>query len=47
MFSKDKTQWRSLYRQFVEMEDSEEISQIFERKKLPSVLGSEQFINWV
>lgn len=47
MFSKDKTQWRSLYRQFVEMEDSEEISRIFERKKLPSVLGSEQFINWV
>ena len=27
--------------------DSEEISQIFEGKKLPSVLGSDRFIDWV
>jgi len=33
-----------LYRGFVAQEDSAEISQVFDKKKLPSILGSEGFI---
>ena len=47
MLTKDKRQQRRVYRQFITKEDSEEISLIFERKNLPSVLGSERFIDWV
>jgi len=44
---KDKRQQCRVYTQFMAKENSEEISLIFERKKLPSVLGSERFIDWV
>jgi REP-associated tyrosine transposase len=47
MLSKDKRQQRRLYREFVVQEDSAEISQVFEKKKLPSILGSEGFIDWI
>lgn len=47
MLSKDRRKTRKIYRQFVNLEDSAEISQIFERKKLPSLLGSDSFINWI
>ena len=47
MLTGDKRQRRRLYKQFVEMDNSEEITEIFERKKLPSVLGSERFMDWV
>ena len=46
-FSKDKAESIKRYRQFVSMETPEEINQILARKKLPSVLGSESFINRV
>ncbi len=45
MLSEDKRQQRRLYREFVAQEDSEEIAQVFEKKKLPSILGSDGFID--
>ena len=47
MLSEDTSKWRRLYREFVAKEDSEEISRVFEGKKLPSILGSEDFIDSV
>ena len=47
MLTKDKRQQRRIYRQFITKEDSEEISLLFERKNLPSILGSERFIDRV
>ena len=47
MLSEDRRQSQRLYRQFVEMEDPDEITQILEGKKLPSVLGDKRFIDWV
>jgi len=45
MLSQDKRKNRKIYRQFVNLEDSEEISRVFERKKRPSLLGSDAFIS--
>jgi hypothetical protein len=47
LFSSDKASRRRAYINFVSTEESEEIKQIFTRKKLPSILGTEGFINWV
>jgi len=47
MLTKNKRQQRRVYKQFIAKENSEEICLIFERKKLPSVLGSERFVDWV
>jgi hypothetical protein len=47
MLTEHKRQQRRFYKQFVAMDNSEEITEIFERKKLPSVLGSERFMDWV
>jgi putative transposase len=47
MFTRDKKQQRRLYKQFVAMNSSEEIIEVFKRKRLPSVLGSERFLDWV
>jgi putative transposase len=47
MLTLKKSQQRRAYRQFVSMEDFEEISKILGRKKHPSILGSDNFINWV
>jgi putative transposase len=47
MLTSDRSQWVRAYRQFVAGEDSEEISQIYGRKQMPSVLGTEKFIHWV
>ena len=35
------------YCEFVVQEDSEEISRLFDKKKLPAILGREKFVNWV
>ncbi|MBW1898921.1 MAG: transposase [Deltaproteobacteria bacterium] len=35
------------YKQFVSIEDSQEIQQMFDRAYLPSILGSEGFVKWV
>jgi len=47
MLSEDGKQQPRMYRQFVAQEDSEEIFRIFEKKKWPSILGTEIFIEWV
>ena len=36
-----------LYREFINQEDSEELINFFGKKKLPSVLGEAEFIDWV
>jgi hypothetical protein len=43
----DRKRQRGLYRAFVGMEPPEEITEMLERKRWPSVLGSERFVNWV
>jgi hypothetical protein len=47
MLSKSKMDRLTRYRQFVSIEDEEEISKVYQRKKWPSVLGSEGFINTI
>ena len=47
MLTSRKSQQIKQYKQFVSMEDTEEISLIFEKKYLPSMLGSESFVKWV
>lgn len=47
LFSNDRVERRKRYKEFVSMESPEEINQILGRKKLPAVLGSENFIDWV
>jgi hypothetical protein len=47
LFSGNKSKRRITYIHFVSKEDTKGIKQIFSLKKLPSVLGSEGFINWV
>ena len=45
MLSKDTKQQQRLYKEFMVEEDSEEISQVFEQNKLPSILGRDEFID--
>jgi putative transposase len=45
MFSEGKTEGIRIYRHFVAMEDSEEITKVFEKKRWPSALGTEDFVN--
>jgi len=47
MLTSNKTQQIKHYRQYVSLDDSEEISEVFKQKYLPSMLGSETFIKWV
>ena len=47
LFSDDGGKRRGAYIKFVSNEESEEIKQIFTLKNLPSILGAEDFINWV
>ena len=35
------------YRNFISLEDDEEITSVLEGKKWPSLLGSKSFIDWV
>lgn len=35
------------YKRFINMEDSEEITRVFERKKWPTFLGGERFVSWL
>jgi len=47
LFSSYKTKARQSYRRFMEQEDSAEIHDLFAKTKLPSILGSENFIAWI
>ena len=46
-FSRDKTESRKRYKQFVSLGNKEEIEGAFTRKKPPPFLGSDQFVSWV
>jgi putative transposase len=45
MLSKIEADRLKIYSQFVSVEDEEEISKVFKKKKWPAVLGSKDFIN--
>jgi len=47
LFTKDLKKSRREYRKFMGEDEGEEISQIFQKKKLPSILGKEDFVYWV
>ena len=47
MLTPEKKVQRRQYRQFVVKEASKDIREIYEKKKLPSVLGTEAFVDWV
>ncbi|MBU2498382.1 MAG: transposase, partial [Proteobacteria bacterium] len=47
MLSGEKRTRLRAYRHFMKEEDSEEISQLFERKKWPAFLGDEKFASWL
>jgi putative transposase len=47
MLTKEKRQQGRAYRQFVAQGNTEEIVQVFEGKRLPWLLGSERFNDWV
>jgi len=46
MLATDKRKWRQAYLRFMGQDDTDEFLGIFERKKLPAMLGSETFISW-
>ena len=47
LFSDDKVKKRTAYKNFISKEEPEKIKQFFTLKNIPSILGSEGFINWV
>ena len=47
ILSADKRNRRRAYRRFVSMDDLTDILKIFEDRRLPSLLGGDQFISWV
>ena len=47
LLSKRRKEWVKAYRNFVSLEDDEEIATVLEGKKWPSLLGPKSFINWV
>ena len=47
LLTKDRKDSRRAYREFMAEEGKEEISRIFLKKKLPSILGDEDFVYWV
>ena len=47
LFTKDLKESRRDYRKFMGEDDGEEMSQVFQKKKFPSILGKEDFVYWV
>jgi putative transposase len=47
MLSEHENQQRKAYRQFISQKDSEELTEVFRGKRLPSILGTEAFSEWV
>ena len=47
MFSKKQSQAIRQYREFVQDDDSEEITGFFEKKNLASFFGSQDFVEWI
>jgi putative transposase len=47
LFTKDLKGSRREYRKFMGEDEGEEISRVFQKKRLPSILGKEDFVYWV
>ena len=47
MFAEDKKLQRRRYEHFVAQDDSEEITSLFQKKKLPSIVGPKEFTEWM
>lgn len=47
LLTENKKEWIKRYRQFVSIEDDDNITQVIEAKKWPSILGPENFLDWV
>lgn len=47
LLTKDKKEWIKRYRQFVSIENDDQIGKVIEGKKWPSILGPESFIDWI
>jgi putative transposase len=47
MLSKDRRDSRRAYTKYLREDEGEKISPIFEKNKPPSILGKEDFVNWV
>ncbi|MEA2039068.1 MAG: helix-turn-helix domain-containing protein, partial [Thermodesulfobacteriota bacterium] len=47
LLASDKKKRRQAYLRFMAKADSDELLDLFEQKKWPSLLGSEKFISWV
>ncbi|MBU1056538.1 MAG: transposase [Proteobacteria bacterium] len=47
LLTKNKEEWIKIYRQFVSVEKDDNIYQVIEAKKWPSILGPKNFLDWV
>lgn len=47
MLNNDKKKWKAEYKKLMNQDNKDQIYKIFESKKLPSFIGSENFIKWV
>ena len=47
LFGKDRKANRRAYKKFMGEDEGEEINLIFQKKKLPSILGKDDFVYWV
>jgi len=47
MLTEHRSMQIACYKQFLEQPDSEEIVRVFDKRVLPSILGSEEFIEWI
>ena len=44
---KNRKEWIKRYRQFISIEDDDQVTSVIERKKWPSMLGPGSFIDWI
>ncbi|MDY0362888.1 MAG: transposase [Desulforegulaceae bacterium] len=44
---RDKRKWKNEYKKLMYEDNEDKITEIFESKKLPSFIGSENFVDWV
>lgn len=47
MLHRDKRKWKKEYKKLMSEDSEDKITEIFESKKLPSFIGSENFVDWV
>ena len=47
MLSSKRAERLNAYRMFVSEQDDAELLRFYEKRKMPSVLGSERFVNWI